>query len=86
MVNGDCSSWCFAILREGFETALFWWRPPVLTRAFPIPVFFGGLLLAVLIGYLIVVQGRRIQLKKFFSYTSLLLVVFCCRYDRSWHA
>ena len=53
----------------------FWWRPPVLTRAFPIPVF-GGLLLAVLIGYLIVVQGRCIQLKKFFSYTSLLLVVF----------
>jgi high-affinity iron transporter len=38
--------------------------------------FFGGLVLAVFIGYLIVVQGRKIQLRKFFSITSLLLVVF----------
>ncbi|HMU69112.1 MAG TPA: FTR1 family protein, partial [Chitinophagales bacterium] len=35
-----------------------------------------GVALAVLIGYLIVVQGKRIQLKPFFKWTSLLLVVF----------
>ena len=66
----------FAILREGFETALFLVASTSIDQSFSYTGFFGGLLLAVLIGYLIVVQGRRIQLKKFFSYTSLLLVVF----------
>lgn len=66
----------FAILREGFETALFLVASTSIDNSFSYIGFFSGLLLAVLIGYLIVVQGRKIQLKRFFSITSLLLVVF----------
>ena len=38
--------------------------------------FFSGIILACLIGYFIVVQGRRINLRPFFSVTSLFLVLF----------
>ena len=36
--------------------------------------FFTGALLAILIGYLIVAQGRKINLRSVFKYTTLLLV------------
>lgn len=66
----------FAILREGFETALFLVASTSIDAAFSYAGFFGGIILAVLIGYVIVVQGKKVDLRKFFSYTTLLLVFF----------
>ena len=65
----------FAILREGFETVMFLFGSS-LQAGFSYIGFFSGIGLASLIGYLIVVQGRRINLKPFFSITSLFLVLF----------
>ncbi len=66
----------FAIYREGFETAIFLMGSFSMTESFSYAGFVVGLVLAVAIGYGIVIQGRRIQLKSFFRATSLLLVVF----------
>ena len=66
----------FAIFREGFETAIFLMGSFSMTESFSYSGFIGGLVLAIAIGYAIVVQGKRIQLKSFFRATSLLLVVF----------
>lgn len=66
----------FSILREGFETALFLVASTGIDKSFSYIGFFGGLLLAVLIGYMIVVQGKKVQLRPFFKWTSLLLVFF----------
>lgn len=66
----------FAILREGFETALFLVASTSIDEQFSYVGFLGGIVLAVLIGYLIVVQGKKLDLRKFFSYTTLLLVFF----------
>tara|TARA_Y100000385_G_C13059546_1_gene623667 strand:+ start:890 stop:1795 length:906 start_codon:yes stop_codon:yes gene_type:complete len=65
----------FAILREGFETVMFLFGSSLQT-GFSYFGFFSGIILACLIGYLIVIQGRRINLKPFFSVTSLFLVLF----------
>ena len=65
----------FAILREGFETVMFLFGSSLQT-GFSYLGFFSGIGLASLIGYLIVVQGKKINLKPFFSITSLFLVVF----------
>jgi high-affinity iron transporter len=66
----------FAIVREGFETALFLVASASIDESFSYVGFFVGILLAVLIGYLIVIQGKKIQLRAYFKYTSLLLVFF----------
>ena len=66
----------FAIYREGFETAIFLMGSFSMTESFSYIGFTVGLLLAIAIGYAIVIQGKRIQLKSFFRATSLLLVVF----------
>ena len=66
----------FAIFREGFETAIFLMGSFSMTESFSYSGFIGGLALAIAIGYAIVIQGKRIQLKSFFRATSLLLVVF----------
>jgi high-affinity iron transporter len=66
----------FAIYREGLETAIFLMGSFSMTESFSYAGFVAGLVLAVAIGYGIVIQGRRIQLKSFFRATSLLLVVF----------
>ncbi len=66
----------FAIVREGFETALFLVASTGIDQSFSYAGFFGGIFLAVLIGYLIVIQGKRIQLRPYFKWTSLLLVFF----------
>ena len=65
----------FAILREGFETVMFLFGSSLQT-SFSYVGFFSGIVLACLIGYLIVVQGRRINLRPFFSVTSFFLVLF----------
>lgn len=65
----------FAILREGFETVMFLFGSSIQSE-FSYFGFFAGIILASLLGYLIVVQGKRINLKRFFSITSLFLVFF----------
>ena len=76
----ELSSWgiffvvFFAILREGFETAIFLISSFSITGTFSYLGFFTGALLAILIGYLIVAQGRKINLRSVFKYSTLLLV------------
>ena len=76
----ELSSWgiffvvFFAILREGFETAIFLISSFSITGTFSYIGFIIGAALAILIGYLIVSQGRKIDLKSVFKYTTLLLV------------
>jgi high-affinity iron transporter len=66
----------FAILREGFETALFLLGSFSMSGAFSYIGFFAGLILALLIGYGIVIQGRKINLRLFFQGTTLMLAIF----------
>ena len=76
----EISSWgiffvvFFAILREGFETAIFLISSFSITGTFSYIGFISGAALAILIGYLIVTQGRKIDLRCVFKYTTLLLV------------
>src|SRR6056300_1827018 len=64
----------FAILREGFETAVFLISCFSITGTFSYLGFIIGAVLAIFIGYLIVTQGRKIDLRSVFKYTTLLLV------------
>ena len=66
----------FAILREGFETALFIIASFTSTGVFSYFGFASGMILAILIGYLVVIQGRKVDLRSFFKATTLLLVFF----------
>ena len=66
----------FAILREGFETALFLMGSFNMSGSFSYLGFFSGMIIAILIGYAIVIQGRRINLKVFFRSTTFMLVIF----------
>lgn len=66
----------FAILREGFETAIFLMGSFAIMESFSYIGFTLGVLLALVIGYAVVIQGRRINLRTFFRGTSLLLVIF----------
>lgn len=66
----------FAILREGFETALFIIASFTNTGVFSYFGFVSGMILAILIGYLVVIQGRKVDLRSFFKATTLLLVFF----------
>ena len=64
----------FAILREGFETAIFLISSLSITGTFSYIGFFLGAILAILIGYLIVIQGRKVDIRNIFKYSTLLLV------------
>ena len=66
----------FAILREGFETAIFLMGSFSILGSFSYIGFFSGMILAILLGYLVVVQGRKVDLTSFFRVTTLLLVFF----------
>jgi high-affinity iron transporter len=76
----EISSWgiffvvFFAILREGFETAIFLISSFSITGTFSYFGFIVGAVLAIIIGFLIVRQGRKIDLRCVFKYTTLLLV------------
>lgn len=65
----------FAILREGFETALFLYGANSATD-FSYFGFFSGIILACGIAYLMFFTGKRVNLKSFFKYSSLLLIAF----------
>ncbi|HJL95679.1 MAG: iron permease FTR1 family protein [Gammaproteobacteria bacterium] len=66
----------FAILREGFETAIFLMGSFSVLGSFSYVGFFLGMFIAVLIGYMVVVQGRKVDLTRFFRITTFLLAVF----------
>jgi high-affinity iron transporter len=65
----------FAILREGFETAMFLFAN-IRMGTFSISGFTIGIILAIGIGYMIVAQGKKINLKPFFSVSTFFLVLF----------
>ena len=64
----------FSIIREGFETVVFLLASFSMTKSFSYVGFFGGMIAAFLLVYLLVVQGRRFNIREFFKYTTLLLV------------
>ena len=66
----------FAVLREGFETSIFLMGSFSILQTFSYIGFFTGMLTAILIGYFVVMQGRRVDLRSFFQVTTLLLVIF----------
>ena len=65
----------FTILREGFETVLFLIGGSGVT-SFSYLGFFMGIILALLIGYLIFIQGKKLDLNPFFKITSIILIFF----------
>jgi len=65
----------FAITREGFETALFLIASNNVS-SFSYVGFSGGIVLAIGIGYFIVSQGKKLNLKIFFHISSVLLLFF----------
>jgi len=66
----------FTILREGFETVMFLFSSEKMSTSYFYLNFFLGIVVAVFLGYLIFIQGRKVDLKKFFKVTSFLLVIF----------
>ena len=66
----------FAILREGFETAIFLMGSFSILGTFSYIGFFSGMILAILLGYLVVVQGRKVDLTYIIRVTTLLLGFF----------
>lgn len=66
----------FAILREGFETVIFLMGSFSMMESFSYLGFFSGLIIAIMIGYAVVIQGKKSGLRAYFRVTSLLLVVF----------
>lgn len=66
----------FAIMREGFETVLFLFSASNLTGSFSFIWFFGGIILASLLWYILFVTGKRIKLQVFFTLSSVFLILF----------
>ena len=66
----------FAILREGFETVIFLMGSFSMMESFSYLGFFSGLIIAIIIGYAVVIQGKKANLRSYFRITSLLLVIF----------
>ena len=64
----------FSIIREGFETVVFLLASFSMTNSFSYLGFFGGMIAALFLVYLLVIQGKRFNIREFFKYTTLLLV------------
>jgi high-affinity iron transporter len=67
----------FAVLREGLEAALF--LIAAATTDNGVDVALGGLIgltIAAVMGYLVVLGGRRLPLQQFFKVTGVMLIVF----------
>ncbi len=78
-VGGGALFWLafFAVVREGFETALFLLTAPGETR--PLQVLAGGIAglgLAAAVGYAVYRGGRRLPLRTFFTATNVVLAGF----------
>ena len=67
----------FTVLREGFETVIMLLPSNSMEgESYFYLKFFSGVALAILIGYLIFIQGKRIDIRKFFKVTTFFLVIF----------
>jgi high-affinity iron transporter len=66
----------FAVLREGFETVLFLRAGASMNEGFSYVGFFSGIILAAGLGYLIVLRGRKMNLRPFFKWSTFALVLF----------
>ena len=67
----------FAIFREGVEVVLFMYAIVIQSDGLSIGGSILGSLVALMIGYLIFIQGKKVPLKKFFNVTSILLIFVC---------
>lgn len=66
-----------AVLREGFEAAVF--LLALSTSGSGAPLIFGavlGLGVAAVLGWMVVIGGRRLPLRQFFKVTGVLLILF----------
>lgn len=67
----------FTVIREGFETVIMLFPSNSIENgSYFYLKFITGITLAVLIGYLIFVKGKTINIAKFFKISSLFLVLF----------
>ncbi|MFQ6616219.1 MAG: FTR1 family protein [Fidelibacterota bacterium] len=64
-----------AVLREGVETVLFLYGVTINQGGLSLATSVTGSLAAVVIGYLIFSQGRKLPLKTFFDVSSILLIL-----------
>ncbi|WP_425954702.1 iron uptake transporter permease EfeU [Xylanimonas sp. McL0601] len=79
----DAGRWAVAVMallavgREGLETALFLWAGAQATGASTRPLLGAilGLAVAIVLGYLVYRGALRLNLKTFFSWTGVLLIV-----------
>ena len=67
----------FAIFREGVEVVLFMYAIVIQSNGLSIGGSVLGSIVALVIGYAIFVQGKRVPLKQFFNVTSILLIFVC---------
>tara|TARA_B110000003_G_scaffold32347_1_gene30136 strand:+ start:639 stop:1487 length:849 start_codon:yes stop_codon:yes gene_type:complete len=67
----------FAIFREGVEVVLFMYAILIQSDGLSIGGSILGSLVALMIGYSIFIQGKKVPLKKFFNVTSILLIFVC---------
>ena len=67
----------FAIFREGVEVVLFMYAIVIQSDGLSIGGSILGSLVALMIGYTIFIQGKKVPLKKFFNVTSILLIFVC---------
>ncbi len=65
-----------AVLREGIETVIFLQAASFVSTNNSLIGALTGISAAVFLGYAIFVSSRRINIKKFFNITSLLLILF----------
>jgi len=64
----------FSVLREGFETVVFLLASFSMTQSFSYLGFFTGIIAALILVYIFVIQGKRFNIRSFFQATTLLLV------------
>ena len=64
----------FSIIREGFETVIFLVSSFSMQGSFSYIGFGLGATAAIALSYFVVIQGKKIKLKRFFSISSLCLV------------
>jgi high-affinity iron transporter len=65
-----------AVLREGIETVIFLGAASFVSAGNSITGGTIGIVAAVLLGYAIFVGSRKVDIKKFFNVTSILLILF----------
>ena len=65
-----------AILREGIETVIFLRAASLVTANHTVIGAISGIIAAVLLGYTIFLGSKKINIKKFFNITSILLILF----------